>query len=80
MCIEEYHLHKISSEHIILKYFTPILPSLIMEHHEQGIEGPSQSTCQSLAKDNKIENLQELQLNKGKYKNNTNYLNVLHIN
>lgn len=77
MCIEDYHLHKISSEHIILKYFTPKLPSLIMEHNAQGIEGPSQSKCQSSTKNNMIENLQELQLNKGKYKNNTNYLHFL---
>jgi len=78
----EYNLHEISSEHIILKYFTPVNPSLFVKHNN-GYENAQTSSitntsliinnealnnkCLSSTKTDNISS-EEISVNKGKYK------------
>lgn len=67
--IIKYNLHKISSEHIILEYFTPKYTSQVMN---ESLNGPHQSN------EKNIENDEKLRVNNGNYYtilyyNNKNY-------
>lgn len=59
--IDKYNLHKISSEHIILKYFTPKCTSQVMNMKNKSLNFPHQSSGKN------IENSEKLQENNGNY-------------
>lgn len=78
----EYNLHEISSEHILLKYFTPTKPSLVMKHNfgYENVQTTSSinanliinnealsNKCPSSTKTDKS-SPEEISVNKGKYR------------